>query len=66
MKGTWLKDNVRSIIALIVVISCLFIMIYGALFGKVHDVLIASATNILMFVLGYYYSASKDKVPPTQ
>jgi hypothetical protein len=64
MKKDWLKDNIRSIIALMTTIVCLGIMGYCALNNVKDSVAQTGANNLLMFVFGYYYSASKDKLPP--
>jgi hypothetical protein len=57
----WLKDNVRSLIAIITTVVCLGILTYCALNNVKDSVAQTGANNLLMFVFGYYYSASKDK-----
>ena len=61
MKTNWFRENIRSIIALLTVSSCLSIILFFAFTGKVNEIILTATSNILMFVFGYYFSASKDK-----
>ena len=62
MPNNWFRKNIRSLIAAFVVI---YIMnFYASIFILQHsnaaliDRLETSVTNILMFILGYYFSAN--------
>lgn len=61
MNIDFLKNNIRSILALMTTFVCLGILAYATLKNQSENVITTSATNILMFVFGYYFSASKDK-----
>ena len=68
MKKTWLKDNIRSIIAILWTLASITIFII-LLFKvtKTNDattsMIITSVVGIINFILGYYYGSSK---PPTE
>lgn len=65
----WFRNNIRSLIAAFVVfyIMNFYAMIF--LFSQANTALIdrleTSTTNILMFVLGFYFSAQHKPNAPT-
>lgn len=61
-KPNWLSANVRSVIGLIVIIYILnffsLILLFGYGSQELIDRMETSLTNVMMFVLGYYFSAN--------
>jgi hypothetical protein len=61
-KANWLSSNVRSIIGLIVIVYILnffsLILLFGYGSQELIDRMETSLTNVMMFVLGYYFSAN--------
>jgi len=67
MKDTFLKDNIRSILALMwsLIAGIILILLINRLpiESDVIKSIVQGVFGIIMFKFGYYYSASKDKVP---
>jgi len=67
MKETFLKDNIRSLLALIwSIISGVILIILIEKLPNESDItksIVQGLFGIIMFKFGYYYSASKDKLP---
>lgn len=61
----WLKNNIRSILAIMWSIAGISIFLYGMFSDKSNENLrgqiISLIQAIVMFTLGYYYSDSKSK-----
>jgi hypothetical protein len=67
MKETFLKDNIRSIIALLwsLIAGIILIILINRLpsDSDITKSIVQGVFGIIMFKFGYYYSASKDKLP---
>jgi hypothetical protein len=65
MSKDWLKDNIRSIISLLVAFTGCFILIFAEVQNVKDSPIVTRSVDVMLFMMGYYYSASKDKMPPT-
>jgi len=67
MKETFLKDNIRSLLALMwtVIAGIILVLLINRLpiESDITKSIVQGLFGIIMFKFGYYYSASKDKVP---
>lgn len=67
MKGTYLKDNIRSLLALTWsgIAGIILIILINKLpsDSDITKSIVQGLFGIIMFKFGYYYSASKDKLP---
>jgi hypothetical protein len=67
MKETFLKDNIRSLLALIwsLIAGIILILLINRLpiESDITKSIVQGVFGIIMFKFGYYYSASKDKLP---
>ena len=67
MKETFLKDNIRSLLALMwtIIAGIIFVLLINRLpiESDITKSIVQGLFGIIMFKFGYYYSASKDKVP---
>lgn len=65
MKDTFLKDNIRSILALVwsFIAGIILIVLINKLptESDITKSIVQGVFGIVMFKFGYYYSASKDK-----
>jgi len=67
MKETFLKDNIRSLLALMwtIIAGVILVLLINRLpiESDITKSIVQGLFGIIMFKFGYYYSASKDKVP---
>ena len=67
MKGTYLKDNIRSLLALTWsgIAGIILVILINKLptDSDITKSIVQGLFGIIMFKFGYYYSASKDKLP---
>jgi len=67
MKDTFLKDNIRSLLALMwsFIAGVILIILINRLpsDSDITKSIVQGVFGIIMFKFGYYYSASKDKLP---
>ena len=67
MKDTFLKDNIRSLLALMwsFIAGVILIILINRLpsDSDITKSIVQGIFGIIMFKFGYYYSASKDKLP---
>ena len=67
MKDTFLKDNIRSLLALMwsFIAGIILIILINRLptDSDITKSIVQGVFGIIMFKFGYYYSASKDKLP---
>ena len=67
MKDTFLKDNIRSLLALMwsFIAGIILIILINRLpsDSDITKSIVQGIFGIIMFKFGYYYSASKDKLP---
>ena len=65
MKETFLKDNIRSLLALMwtIIAGIIFVLLINRLpiESDITKSIVQGLFGIIMFKFGYYYSASKDK-----
>lgn len=61
MSKDWLKDNIRSTISLLVALTGCFILIWAQMHNVKDSPIVTRAVDVMLFMMGYYYSASKDK-----
>ena len=66
MNANWLKENIRSVISVILVIHYCWVIGYAINHRMENNPVIMGVINVLMFLLGYYFAASKDKLPPNE
>ena len=65
----WLKNNIRSLIALLFTLGVLGIFVL-MLFRPIKTadnlslIIVTSIINIYTFILGYYFGSSKNPTPP--
>lgn len=65
MKREFLKDNIRSIISLLIALTGCYVLIHAELANIKDSPIVTRTVDVMMFMMGYYYSASKDKPPTT-
>ena len=65
MKETFLKDNIRSLLALMwtIIAGIILVLLINRLpiESDITKSIVQGLFGIIMFKFGYYYSASKDK-----
>lgn len=66
MTKSWLSDNIRSVLALLVTLLNFLIMVM-VISGIVHcsestqAIILGTCSNIEIIILGYFFGSSKDK-----
>jgi hypothetical protein len=60
-KYTWFKNNIRSILALVWTLASIYLIGFAIMHRLSDNPVVMAVLNIDTFILGYYYSASKDK-----